>query len=504
MPRNFVGRLTFLDDSGVPVTFGSDRLGFRVGDKRIPGHTASPFLNLAASPLDPDRIALRPGRYRVLAVRGPEYASRELVVHARAGVEVALGMAPLPRIAETPGWIAADFHVHSGESFDSGLPSSLQAIAFAASGAELLVATEHDRLADPAPAIARAGLADRVRSMTGVEITSSFSGGDAPFSSGHLNAYPVRPVPIAYRGGAPFFEGRRLRDVLASIRGADTKPFVQLNHPRPKPTGGEGDTFFSHLGVVGEAFDPKLPLSDAPNAVLIDPSPEHGGSDLDFEGIELMNGKDPVYFRRVRADWLSLLLQGKRLVATANSDSHRLGVIVGLPRTYVANPASQGGDDAGSRSDSNLDPVEEASLMDALRAGRAWGTTGPLVSVRLGDTGLGGLHAGQTGMLEVRVDAAPWVPLSEWRAYVNGELIHRDAIAAGGEARLPLVFPTDAFVTVEVEGPPTGRYAEVLPGFTPLAFTNPIFVDADGNGRFDAPGLKNPLPPTLTNPDRPD
>ena len=43
-------------------------------------------------------------------------------------------------------------------------------------------------------------------------------------------------------------------------------------------------------------------------------------------------------------------------------------------------------------------------------------------------------------------------------------------------------------MTVEVEGDPTGVYAELLPEFTPFAFTNPIFVDADGDGRWTAPG----------------
>jgi len=47
----------------------------------------------------------------------------------------------------------------------------------------------------------------------------------------------------------------------------------------------------------------------------------------------------------------------------------------------------------------------------------------------------------------------------------------------------------DAFVTVEVEGPAEGTYAAVLPGFVPFAFTNPILVDADGDGSWTAPGL---------------
>jgi len=34
--------------------------------------------------------------------------------------------------------------------------------------------------------------------------------------------------------------------------------------------------------------------------------------------------------------------------------------------------------------------------------------------------------------------------------------------------------------------------ATIAPGFVPTAFANPIFIDVDGNGRFDAPGLPPP------------
>ena len=97
--------------------------------------------------------------------------------------------------------------------------------------------------------------------------------------------------------------------------------------------------------------------------------------------------------------------------------------------------------------------------------------------------------------------AADWIPVEEWRAYVNGELVHRAPIEAGQTRKLPLVFPSDSFVTIEVEGRAQGLYKRALPGFTPFAFSNPIFVDTDGNGRYDAPGLPTLLPPTLSQPD---
>ena len=493
LPPDFRGRLVFLDEaSGEPAVFGRDRLGFRLGDEVFPAALQAPFYNLGGAADDPERIAIEPGRYRVLATRGPEHAVAETRLETRRGEETALALDPLEHVRPTPGWISADLHVHSGESFDAATPQRRQLAAFAASGTEVLVATEHDRVFDPRPALRAAGLSGELVALTGVEVTGTFKGADAPHSSGHWNVFPLAARPKAYRGGAPSLEGRRPRDVFAEVRRRSPVPFVQLNHPRRGVVLGDADTFFSHLGVAEEDYDPTRWLTQQPNLNLLRADPAHGFADLDFDGVELLNSPDLVRYRRVRADWFSLLLQGVYKVATANSDSHTWGVIVGLPRNYV----EVRGDDVRTFS--------ESELLASLRAGRVYGSTGPILDVRLDETGMGGLHRGATGVLEVKVEAAPWIPIGEWRAYLNGELIHRASIEAGGAARLPLAFEHDGFVTVEVEGPVEGRYAELLPGFVPFAFGNPIFVDVDGNGRYDAPGIPARPPATLADPDAED
>jgi hypothetical protein len=87
--------------------------------------------------------------------------------------------------------------------------------------------------------------------------------------------------------------------------------------------------------------------------------------------------------------------------------------------------------------------------------------------------------------------------------FVNGALEGRLDLSESRELSLPLHFAGDAFVTVEVEGAVEDAdsiYAALAPGFTPFAFTNPIFVDADEDGRWQAPGLRAPLPTTITDP----
>lgn len=494
LPEAFIGRIVFLraDGSG-PVRFGDSRLGFRSGEQTIVSGLEADFVNVAGDASGQQRhVPVPPGRYRAIATRGPEHAISETSIEVQAGATTTLELAPLARVASTPGWLAADLHVHSGRSFDSSLPESLQIEAFAASGAEVLVSTEHDRIFDPRATIAAAGLSGEIVGVTGSEMTSAWAGGESPFTAGHLNVFPLEMEPGAWGRGAIPFEGRRLRDVLSALRARSKPPFVQMNHPRPHPNGDDVDAYFNHLAVAGEPLDPARPLGEWPNSILIERSPVHGLRDLDVDAIELMNAEDMLRFRRTRADWLSFLLQGERIVGTANSDSHRLGHVVGLPRTYVR------------VSDDRVRAFDEKAFVEALRAGRAYGSTGPLLNARLGIAEVGEIHAGSKGVLEITVAAAEWVPIAEWRAYVDGELIYRAPIARGESAALPLVFERDAFVTVEVEGPAEGLYRDVLPGFVPFAFSNPIFVDVDGNGRYDAPGLPEILPKTITSPDEPD
>ena len=92
------------------------------------------------------------------------------------------------------------------------------------------------------------------------------------------------------------------------------------------------------------------------------------------------------------------------------------------------------------------------------------------------------------------------VPVAELRVTVNAELVHREPVTAGARRELPLAFDRDAFVLVEVEGAAEGLYATVLPGFAPLAFANPIFVDADGDGHWTPPGLPDAIPDRLASP----
>jgi hypothetical protein len=274
---------------------------------------------------------------------------------------------------------------------------------------------------------------------------------------------------------------------------------VQLNHPLGRRRGEGGDQeFFTHLGSVGSAADPELRLEEFPNSALLTPAADGRTRAIDFDAIELMNGDSRELYLQVREHWHALLRQGLRRTATANSDTHGPDQIAAYPRNYVyvAAPGA----------------TWDAEAFDAaIRAGRLFGSNGPLIAeftangARMGDD-----VAAPGGRVAVRLSiaAAPWVPVAEVRLLANGEVVRSwSGLPNGASApilrlreRVELTLERDAFLTVEAGAPlafdadaqttPEGDYANVIaPGFVPTAFANPIWVDADADGRFAAPGL---------------
>jgi hypothetical protein len=445
-------------------------------------------VSLAGIPGDREEIALAAGDYQVYATRGPEYGIGRTSISLQPGEVVPLEIEMPKWVLATPGWVSADLHVHSVGSDDSSLPLRTRIDTVMGQGLDVVVSTDHDQLVDYAPLIHRLGLADRVASVVGAEITATAQEAPVPYTAGHLNAFPLQLRPEQYRDGAPRGEALRVREIVEQIHALGGARLVQMNHPRGPGIDDKIENYFSHLGVEGESFDPTLALTASPNRVMVEPDPDSGLRDLDFDAIELMNGPSMIHYYRTRADWFSLLLQGEFRAATANSDSHRLEQLLAQPRNYVR----LAGDTPGR--------FDEAGFVRAVREGRLYGTTGPILEVGLGEAGLGETFQGSSGTLRVGVEAADWVPVSTLRVYVNAALEEEMPIRAGEAREVGLEFAGDAFVTVEVKGEVDATFEALSPGFASFAFTNPIFVDADGDGKWTAPGLPASLPATIRDP----
>jgi hypothetical protein len=479
LPRNFgPARVVFRGVGGTEdPRFRDDRLDYRVAGEPVPAMTQSTDLHVGGIRGDPKQAVLPPGRYRVYATRGPEFTLTHTEFEVAAGETHKLELATPTRAFASNGWLAADLHVHAAPSDDSTVPLRDRVASFLAEGGEILVATDHDHVTDYAPLLRKLGLRRRMRSVVGLEVTSTTHTDVAPSSAGHNNVFPLPYRPKQHRKGALRGESQRLRNIVHNARTLPGERIVQLNHAREIEVSAAADdgAYFSHLSQ-GTPYDPSLPLTAATHRALVDADPVTGLRDLDFDAMELINGPRISRYRALRRDWISLLRQGERKTGTGNSDTHTLQRVAALPRTYVA-----ARNDRPSRFD-------EAEFIRNLRGGRAYVTTGPLVTARLGGAVLGDTFRGNQGTLEVDVKAAPWIPLSELRVALNGEDVAVLPLEGSTQVSVPLTFDADAFVTVEVEGPAEGDYAAVLPGFHPIAFTNPIYVDANSDGEWTPPG----------------
>ena len=485
------GRIEIRGETGTPdPVFGDDLFGATLDGAAIPNGTWTRALVFAGNERDPSEIALPPGRYRLIATRGLDWEAASASVDLRGPVARAV-VAPfaLRPLAPIAGAVTADLHVHSEASDDGQATNEDRLRRFVADGVNVLVSTDHDNVADYAPALERVGLVGRVRVVQGVEVTGSGPSAAALWTIGHHNAWPIPYRAHAHRHGAPPSQNRAVGQLYAELRRSYGVRVVQLNHPRPTPKdvaeGNENLAFFTHLSV-GRPFDPSLPLDDPENEPLVRRIGADGTRALDFDAIEVMNGDSWPQYLAMRADWYALLRQGVRRTGTANSDSHSAAELVAYPRNYVL--VGPEGDDP-QRFDA------------ALRAGRSFGTNGPRVRVlRVNGGGIGDTVAAERGKIRVEyeVDGAGFVPIDEVRVLVNGEIVHAGAERVGS---LELPLARDGFVTLEAGVPldtdserwiraHPGLYSEAIaPGFVPAAFTNPVYVDADGNGRFDAPGL---------------
>jgi hypothetical protein len=289
-------------------------------------------------------------------------------------------------------------------------------------------------------------------------------------------------------------EDRRLREIIASVRAKHPDILVQLNHPRNDATlSGElpndfedhinNGEFLEHMGVAGHPYQPDLPLNSSPNNTLIQVDPLTGLRDIDFNLIEVINPGHEHYQSRldaVRKDWLSFVKQGFKIVGVANSDSHGYHEQVGVPRTMVA-----------MQSDS-IAEFELEEFLSSLRIGNAYGSNGPLMEVSLNGQTMGSTVSGKTGELQVTVRATDWMPMNELLIQINGVTVKNVALndkLLEQTVNHTLKFDGDSFVTIEIKGPVTQDYRKVYDDISPYAFSNPIFVDADQDGKWLAPGL---------------
>lgn len=510
-------KITFKGRDGTPDPNFGLPVNFMVGGEleRIGDDVSSPAANFALTATGEVETTIRSGTYEVFASRGIEHAVDSKLVNIGEGETQQVRLI-VRRAITTPGFLSADLHIHSARSSDSSAPLRDRVISYAAEGVEVMVSSDHDFILNYQPVIEELGLTHHITSMTGNEVTTTltrFFQNDidtadplSGFGIGHFNGWPLQVIPEARRDGAPedeFVEPNIIYDRLRSL-GAS---IVQLNHPESPGIG--------FLEIIG--FDADKPITEPPNSFLLKEAITGSGTrNIDFDTIEIFNGPSIPDYLLSRQDWFNLLNQGILKAATAVSDSHRVVVDhAGFPRTYV---------ESRTRDLRHFGPEE---FNDNLKAMKAIGTSGPFLTVRaigakafsltgepskgVSDIGrlVRPLRSGNLRFLVI-VRAAPWIPVEEIRIFANGQLVESIPVTP---TTSPIRFvdlitlpnlTQDTYFVLEAgqvlpedptqQPPSLALMGIVEPGVASLAFTNPIFVDWDGNGEFNPPGI---MPPAI-------
>ncbi|MFM8468601.1 MAG: CehA/McbA family metallohydrolase [Limisphaerales bacterium] len=403
---------------------------------------------------------LLPGKYTIFASRGFECSVATQAVTLVAGQTLSVALT-IRRAVPTHGWISADTHIHTlTKSKHGDATEDERMLTIAGEGIELAVATDHNVHADYAEAAQRTGMNTRFTAVIGNEVTTK---------AGHFNAFPILPGSTVAD-----FSATNWNELLPGIRATPGVQVITLNHPRDLHSG------FVPLGPAN--FNP------VSGAAL-------RGQTFSFDGLEVitsaaMQSDIMLLFR----DWFALLNHGHRITALGSSDTHDVSrFILGQGRTYV------------KCADTNPAAINVDEACRNLRAGRALVSFGLLTDLVVNDRfGVGDLATrGQRGGTAVVTVLGPeWVPADKVELFADGLVIAEQKLApARGvtKARVAFKLPRfkhDVHLVAIASGPgvtapfwETPRpYQPSSKVFTPrvLGATNPVWLDADGDGKFTA------------------
>jgi len=407
------------------------------------------------------RIGLPAGDYTVFASRGFEWSVATQQVNVVSGRLAQLSFS-LRREVATPGLVSCDTHVHTfthSRHGDATLEERM--LTLAGEGIELPISTDHNLHIDYAKAALRMRVTNFFTPVTGNEVTTD---------AGHFNIFPVQP-----EARVPDFKITDWLRLMDAMRATPGVRVVVLNHPRNIHNNFQPFAATNFNAVTGE---------------------NKRGPEFTFDAMEVMNSSaqqsDTMLVYR---DWFALLNHGYRITAVGSSDGHDVSrYIVGQGRTYIACP------------DANPAQFDVLAACSNLLAGRALVSMGLLADMTVDERfGVGDLatNLGEQVSVTVRVLGPSWVSATNVSLFANGvkvrerELAKAQSVGTKGILTWSLPRPAhDVYLVAIATGPAvTAPYWAIPRPYQPtsrqwtgrvIGSTNPIWLDADGDGRFTA------------------
>jgi hypothetical protein len=417
------------------------------------------------------RLGLRAGTYTIYATRGFEYGLDSQKISISMGQTRPIQLS-IRREVPTTGLASSDTHVHTlTHSGHGDATIEERALTLAGEGIDLPIATDHEYLADFSGPAARMGVTNYFTPVIGCETTTA---------KGHFNSFP-----IVAGSRVPDLRITQWPQLMQSIRATPGVQVVILNHPRNVHSNFQPFAATNFNAVTGENLR---------------------GPEFTFDAIEVANSSalQSDWMLNFR-DWFALLNYGYRVTAVGSSDGHDVSrYIVGQGRSYV------------SCDDSKPGKINvEAACQNFLR-GRVLVSLGLLTKIAVDERFLVGELAtglGDQMRVTITVLGPSWINADRVELYANGVKIRQQQIAPPAleaaskdkkydplKAKVIWTVPKpkhDVHLIALASGPGvTGLYWPIARPYQPsspvweprvVGCTNPIWVDADGDGKFSSP-----------------
>jgi hypothetical protein len=399
------------------------------------------------------------GDYTVYVGRGFEYSVSTQRVSIRGSARKSIKV-ELRREVVTRGYAASDTHVHTftysrhGDATDEE-----RAITLAGEGIELPIATDHNLVIDPVTPARKTGMDRCFTPVRGDEVTTGHA---------HFNIFPVEPD-----AKPPNWRMNDWPELMKEMRAAPGVKVVILNHPRNIHNHFQPFASTNFNAKTGENLR---------------------GFEFTFDAVEAINSSAlqsdwMINFR----DWMALLNYGCRVTSVGSSDCHDVSrYIVGQGRTYVR------------CDDSNPAHIDIDRACESFLKGRALVSMGLLADMKVDKKfSVGDLATNLKEQIRVAVDVQgpAWTAVDQVQLYANGELLREEKFAPiykpGLKRRLEWKIPKqgrDFYLVAIASGPSVSApfwripkpYQPTSTTWNPrvIGATNPIWIDADGDGRF--------------------
>lgn len=494
---------------------------------------------------------LEPSDYQIVVSHGTEYSADLQDLTALAGTPHNLTATVAP-VIDTTGFISADMHVHSLDSVDSAITRSDRIISMIADGVDFFTPSDHGFRVDFTQDLIDLGVTTLVSTAVNNEITSfdygHFSGYPVTVDPLQVSGGSVDRGGEALPGeDFPSFGNYVLSpsEIFDAVLLDPGEEAVQINHVASFFDGGlHVDTGLAPPESTGDPV--ALRLDPAITNFW-----DEDFTTLEV-WIQTSAGRDEnTTLGENFGNWFNLLNQGIVKTAVGNSDTHHLVLHgSGWPRTMIASPTDDPGAIGGIAETIAVNQNDGRAIATngPFMTVTVEGDPAEFAGLELGLPTLVKATGG-SATVTVEIQSPSWAEFDTVEYYVNSETIADStgrgalpdlyricpdvvktapgdftvtSVAVNGSSRFEATstlslagLTEDTWVVALVRGT-DGVSCPLFPvhanGLNPaenatltdlktcdlgvddggtlaMAFSNPIFIDVDGNGDYDAPGL---------------